>query len=104
MRDRRDDLTVSAGENVYPAEVEAALVAHPAVMSAAVVGLPDERWSQVVSAAIVQTAEVTDGELEACVRAQLAGYKVPRRFVRVDERTRTSNGKIQRRLVRNLSD
>ena len=104
VMDRRDDLIVSAGENVYPAEVEAALVAHPAVTSAAVVGLPDERWGQVVSAAIVQAAEVTDGELEAWVRAKLAGYKVPRRFVRVAELPLTANGKIQRRLVRNLFD
>jgi O-succinylbenzoic acid--CoA ligase len=104
VMDRRDDLIVSAGENVYPAEVEAALVAHPAVMSAAVVGLPDERWGQVVSAAIVQATEVTDGELEAWVRAKLAGYKVPRRFVRVAELPLTANGKIQRRLVRNLFD
>ncbi len=102
MLDRRDDLIVSGGENVYPAEVEAALLAHPAVEFAAVVGLPDERWGQIVAAAIVLRPGQPSDDLDAWLRGRLAGYKVPRRIVTVDELPTTANGKIQRHLVRNL--
>lgn len=98
--DRRDDLIVSAGENVYPAEVESALVAHPSVVAAAVVGIPDDRWGQVVGAALVVEGTLDATELDAWLRGRLAGYKVPRRTMRVDELPLTANGKLQRRLVR----
>ncbi len=103
VADRRDDLVVSGGENVYPAEVEAALAAHPAVQECAVVGLPDERWGQVVVAAIVCPGpDVPAGSsLEAFLRGQLAGYKVPRRIeVWEGPLPRTASGKLLRRRVR----
>src|SRR5436190_2745735 len=81
--DRRDDLIISGGENVYPAEVEATLLAHPAVAEAGVVGVPDAQWGQAVQAAVVLRAEqaATADDLRAWCRAQLAGYKVPRIIV-----------------------
>ncbi len=100
--DRRDDLVVSGGENVYPAEVEAALEAHPAVREAAVVGLPDDRWGQVVAAAVAFEPGAAAGwdDLEAWLRGRLARYKLPRRWLRADELPRTASGKLQRHRVR----
>jgi O-succinylbenzoic acid--CoA ligase len=102
VMDRREDLIVSGGENVYPAEVEGALELHPAVREAAVVGLPDARWGQAVAAAIVPEREAAPGwdELEGWLRARIAGYKLPRRWLAVAELPRTASGKLQRHLVR----
>lgn len=100
--DRRDDLIVSGGENVYPAEVEAALAAHPAVAAAAVAGLPDERWGQAVAAAVVLRAPASGDTLRDWLRGRLAGYKVPRQVTIVEALPMTANGKIQRHLVRAL--
>lgn len=100
--DRRDDLIVSGGENVYPAEVEAALLGHPLVTAAAVVGLPDERFGQTVAAAVVVSGAFDSQELTDWLRGRLAGYKLPRRIIPVTELPMTANGKVQRRLVRDL--
>ena len=101
VADRRDDLIVSGGENVYPAEVEAALMAHPAVVEAAVVGLPDDRWGQIVTAVVVSRAETTAEELVEELRLQLAGYKLPRKIEFSSEALpRTASGKLQRHVVR----
>lgn len=103
VADRRDDLIVSGGENVYPAEVEAALLGCDGVLEAAVVGLPDGRWGSAVTAVVVveaSTATTTEG-LEAALRSRLAGYKVPRRIeVWAEPLPRTASGKLLRRLVR----
>ncbi len=100
--DRREDVIISGGENVYPAEVEAVLLAHPAVSEAAVVGAPDERWGQAVAAAVVLKpgAEIREDDLRAFCRERLAAYKVPSRIRFVEALPRTSSGKLQRRLVR----
>ncbi len=99
--DRRSDLIVSGGENVYPAEVEAVLLAHPSVAEAAVVGLADASFGQRVAAFVVPraSARVTDSELERFCRASLAGYKIPRAFHRVTELPRNASGKILRRSL-----
>jgi len=108
IADRRDDLIVTGGENVYPAEVEAALTAHPAVLEAAVVGLADERWGYLVTAVVVlEGSEVapTAEEMMEQLRATLAGYKVPRRIEFSSEvLPRTASGKLQRHLVRAVLD
>ena len=100
--ERRDDLIVSGGENVYPAEVEAALLAHPAVIEAAAVGVPDPVWGRCVIAVVrlAPGASVGAAELEAHCRARLAAYKVPRE-IRVENEPlpRTTSGKLQRSLV-----
>ena len=100
--DRRDDLIVSGGENVYPAEVEEALCVHPAVEEAAVIGLPDEEWGERVAAAVTlrDGATVDVNELTAVCRRRLAAYKTPREIRFVDELPRNAAGKLLRRTVR----
>jgi len=100
--DRRTDLIVSGGENVYPAEVEAVLLAHPAVDEACVVGIADNDWGQRVVASVhLENGEVPDvTELVSFCRARLAGYKVPRDIRFVDELPRNAAGKLLRRVLR----
>jgi len=96
--DRRDDLIVSGGENIYPAEVEAVLLGCPGVQEAAVYAAPDPHWGSVPEAAIVTEAGRPDDEtlIRHC-RDRLAAYKVPRRFVRLHELPRNAGGKVLRR-------
>ncbi|MFP5371133.1 MAG: AMP-binding protein, partial [Actinomycetes bacterium] len=100
--DRRDDLIVSGGENVSPAEVEAVLLAHPAVEEAAVVGVPDERWGAVPVAFVRRRAGwvTTEHELLAFCAARLAAFKRPRRIEWVDAVPRNAAGKLLRRELR----
>ncbi|MFQ5381518.1 MAG: o-succinylbenzoate--CoA ligase [Dehalococcoidia bacterium] len=100
--DRRDDLIVSGGENVYPAEVEAVLLGHPKVTTAAVVGLQDPEWGQIVAAAIVAVSDFEESELAAWARGRLAAYKVPRRWLAVSELPETASGKVRRHAVREM--
>jgi O-succinylbenzoic acid--CoA ligase len=103
--DRRDDLIVTGGENVYPAEVESVLLEHPAVGECAVVGVPDGRWGQRVTAVVVPAAGAAPDApaLEAFLRERLAGYKVPRAIALWREPLpRTASGKVQRHVVRDL--
>lgn len=98
---RRDDLIITGGVNVYPLEVERALLAHPAIRDAAVFPLDDERWGQMVCAAVV--GDASDADLEAWLAARLAPYKRPKRFHRVDTIPHTPTGKIRRsRLAQDL--
>jgi O-succinylbenzoic acid--CoA ligase len=96
--DRRDDLVVSGGENVYPAEVEAILLEHPAVSEVGVAGVPDTDLGARVVAWVVTAAgcAADTAALERFCRGQLAGYKLPREFRFVDSLPRTSAGKLQR--------
>jgi O-succinylbenzoic acid--CoA ligase len=100
--DRRDDLIVSGGENVSPAEVEAVLLAHPDVLDAAVIGRPDPAWGSVPVAVVALAAgsALTDAGLERHCRERLAGYKVPVHFHRVAELPRNAAGKLLRRDLR----
>lgn len=91
---RREDLIISGGINVYPAEVESVLSAVAGVDDVAVVGIDDERWGQRVVSAYVGTA--TAAELEAVARAQLAPPKRPKQHIRIDALPRTATGKIRR--------
>ena len=95
--DRREDLIVSGGENVYPAEVEAVLLAHPLVEEAAVVGRADQRWGAVPIAFVRARGEVSSEELLSFCRARLAGYKVPGAIRLVDALPRNAAGKLLRR-------
>jgi o-succinylbenzoate---CoA ligase len=100
---RKADTIVSGGENVAPNEVEAVLEAHPDVLEAAVVGLPDERWGEAVTAIVVtHEGAAPDGEeLRAHCAAALAPYKVPKRVVlRREPLPRTRSGKLLRRELR----
>jgi O-succinylbenzoic acid--CoA ligase len=98
--DRRDDLIVSGGENVYPAEVEATLLAFPGVIEAAVVGLPDARWGQRVEAVLVVGEAYRADGLDGFLRERLAGYKMPQMVRTAPELPKTASGKIQRAVVR----
>jgi long-chain acyl-CoA synthetase len=91
---RREDLVISGGVNVYPAEVEAVLDAHPGVVESAVFGLPDEEWGQRVVAAYVGTAD--PAELAAWSRERLAPAKRPKSLRPLDALPRTSTGKVRR--------
>jgi bile acid-coenzyme A ligase len=99
--DRRTDMIVSGGANVYPAEVEGAIEQYPAIRSSAVIGLPDDDLGNVVHA-IVDTAGVAidPEELRAHLRAHLAPYKVPRSLEFVDEPLRDDAGKVRRSALR----
>lgn len=100
--DRRSDVYVSGGENVYPAEVEAVLIRHPAVRQAAVVGVPHARWGETGRAFVVVAAgPAVDAEaLARHCRAGLAGFKVPADFVFRDALPLSGAGKVLRRLLR----
>jgi acyl-CoA synthetase (AMP-forming)/AMP-acid ligase II len=102
MCDRKVDMVISGGVNIYPAEVEAALHAHPAVMDVAVIGVPDDQWGESVKA-VVQLrpgAAATADELIAFAGQRLAGYKKPRSVDFADELPRDAAGKLLKRKIR----
>jgi long-chain acyl-CoA synthetase len=98
-------MIITGGTNVYPAEVEAVLLDHPAVHDVAVLGAPDPDWGETV-AAVVQVAAGEEGsdelaaDLTAHCRSRLGSYKVPRRWVFEDELPRTEAGKLAKRRLR----
>ncbi len=96
ITDRKKDMFISGGFNVYPAEVEKILAIHPAVGMVAVVGTPDERMGEVGVAFIVArpNAMVDPNEIIAWLRDNIANYKVPRRVVVVDDLPRNASGKV----------
>ncbi len=102
--DRKKDMILTGGENVYSIEVENALYEHPAVIEAAAFGVPDPKWGEVVAAAVVLKpgAVATAEELAAFARARLAGYKVPRRVLFLDALPKTGTGKISKKELRAL--
>jgi fatty-acyl-CoA synthase len=102
--DRKKDMFISGGENVYPAEIEAALYTHPAVHQCAVIGLPDEKWGEVGVACVVLKAgtAATEAELLAHLSANLARFKVPRQVEFLDALPISGAGKILKRELYRL--
>ncbi|MDQ0337497.1 O-succinylbenzoic acid--CoA ligase [Caldalkalibacillus uzonensis] len=102
--DRRNDLIISGGENVYPAEVESALLAHPDVKEAGVTAAPDPKWGAVPVAFIVtrEGATLTEAELVAYCTQRLARYKVPKKIYFVSQLPRNASNKLLRRELRSL--
>jgi fatty-acyl-CoA synthase/long-chain acyl-CoA synthetase len=100
--DRKKDMIISGGMNVYPAEIEAALEAHPDVYEAAVFGIPSEEWGETVHAVVVKRpgSDLDDAAVDAHARAHLAGYKIPRSISWLDELPKTGSGKILKRELR----
>jgi O-succinylbenzoic acid--CoA ligase len=96
---RADEVIVTGGENVSPEEVEAVLLAHPAVADAGVSAVDDPEWQQAVVARVVtgDGASVTEGDLRDFCRARLAGFKVPKTIEFVPELPRNAQGKLLRR-------
>jgi fatty-acyl-CoA synthase len=102
IQGRLKDMIIRAGENIYPREIEDLLFTHPDIANAAVVGIPDREWGEVV-AAFVQTrpgCELTDDALTCFCRRHLASYKVPRVWRFVEQFPRTASGKIQKFVLR----
>ena len=100
LTDRRQDMIISGGANIYPAEVEAALYRHPAVGDCSVIGIPDDEWGEAVLAVVEPRAAVTEDELIAFCRDNLAHFKCPRRIAFVDALPRDPNGKVRKRELR----
>lgn len=100
--DRKKDMVISGGENVYPAEVEQALFRHPAIADVAVVGVPDPQWGETVAAVAVlkPEADLSAQELIDWARERLAHFKCPRRVDFVDALPRTATGKVLKRELR----
>ena len=100
--DRKKDMIISGGMNVYPAEIEAALEAHPDVLEAAVFGIPSEEWGELVHAVIVlrEGATADEADIQAHAREHLASYKIPRSISWSDELPKTGSGKILKRDLR----
>lgn len=104
VRDRKKNMIISGGENVYPAEVERVLLEHPDVSECAVIGRPDPRWDEVPVAYVIPRSgcQLEADELRAHLQAQLARYKVPRDIVFVTDLPRTALGKVQHFLLKQL--
>lgn len=102
LHDRLKDMIVSGGENIYPAEVENALMQHPAVADGAVIGVPDDTWGEAVKAVVVLKPGVpaTEREIIAFVRERIAHYKSPKSVDIVDAIPRNPSGKILKRVLR----
>lgn len=100
LTDRKIDLIITGGANVYPAEVEAALFRHPAVGDVAVIGVPDDEWGEAVKAIVEPRAAVTEPEIIAFCREHLAHYKCPRSVDLVEALPRDDNGKVRKRELR----
>ncbi|MGH4001813.1 MAG: AMP-binding protein [Pseudonocardiaceae bacterium] len=100
LADRKTDMLLVGGSNVYPAEVEGALEEHPDVQAACVVGMPDDEYGNRVHAVLNVTGPVTDGELVQHLREAIAPYKVPRSFDRISTPLRDEAGKMRRSRVR----
>jgi fatty-acyl-CoA synthase len=102
IRDRFKDVIISGGENISSVEVEGTLLRHPAVLEAAVVGVPDDKWGEAPHGFVVLKpgATATEDELREFTRARLAHFKVPRAFTFVAELPKTATGKIQKFVLR----
>ncbi len=100
--DRKKDMIISGGMNIYPAEIESALEAHPDIYEAAVFGIPSDDWGELVHAVIVKRpgADLDDAGVSAFAREHLASYKVPRSISWIDELPKTGSGKILKRELR----
>jgi fatty-acyl-CoA synthase/long-chain acyl-CoA synthetase len=99
--DRKNDMIISGGMNIYPAEIEAALDRHPDVMDVAVIGIPSDEWGEAVHAVVrPRDGRLVAETLIAWAREHLAGYKIPRSISFADEIPRNASGKILKKLLR----
>ena len=102
ISDRKKDVIISGGENVSSIEVEDAIFQHPDVTEVAVIGIPDEKWGELVTALVVTApgSELTDADVIAWTKTKLAGYKCPKKVEFRDELARTATGKLQKFKLR----
>src|SRR6202041_1090602 len=106
VHDRKKNLIISGGENIYPAEVERVLLEHPDVLECGVIGRPDPKWDEVPVAYVIRRGggSVEADGLKAHVSLQLARFKVPRDIVFVDDLPRTALGKVQHFMLRQIDE
>jgi fatty-acyl-CoA synthase len=104
VHDRKKNMIISGGENIYPAEVERVLLEHPDVAECGVIGRPDARWDEVPIAYVIRRkgGSVDAAGLQAHVQSQLARFKVPREFVFVEDLPRTALGKVQHFMLKQI--
>jgi acyl-CoA synthetase (AMP-forming)/AMP-acid ligase II len=102
IMDRKKDMIISGGENIYPAEIEDSLRRHPKVADVGVIGFPDEKWGEAVKAIMVvkQGEELTESELIEWCQGEIGRFKIPKKVVFTDAIPRTPTGKILKRLLR----
>jgi fatty-acyl-CoA synthase len=102
IMDRKKDMIISGGENIYPAEVENALLAHPAIADVGVIGYPHEKWGEAVRAVVVlkKGEAMTEEELMAWCQGRIGRYRIPKSVVFTDSLPRTPTGKILKRVLR----
>jgi len=102
--DRKKDMIISGGQNIYSREVEEALFAHPSILEAAVIGVPDQKWGETVCAVIVRRAgaTLTETDVIAHCRANLASYKKPTSVIFIEELPKLASGKVSKRELRSL--
>lgn len=100
VQDRRSDLIISGGENIYPAEVEGILISHPSVLDAGVIGKSDQKWGQVPIAFVVNKDSVNEDDIINFCLLKLAKYKVPKQVIFVEELPRNASKKLLRRKLR----
>lgn len=101
MVDRKKNMYISGGENVYPAEVERVLHSHPCIAEAAVVPVPDEKWGEVGKAFVVlkEGVVLSERDVQAFCQANLAKYKIPKYVVFLDALPKNAAGKINRKAL-----
>ena len=100
--DRKNDMIISGGENIYPTEIDDLLSKHPKILQAAVIGIPDEKWGEAVKAVVVKQpgSELTEGEVVAYCKQHLAGYKCPKSVDFWEALPLNPMGKILKRAIR----
>jgi len=98
--DRKIDLIISGGKNIYPKEIEDVLVGHPAIREAAVIGVPDRYWGEIVKAYFVAGEIIPVDEIKRIAKRSLADYKVPRLYEQVDELPRNASGEVLKQALR----
>lgn len=104
--DRIKDMYISGGENVYPAEVERILNAHPSILEAAVIGIPDDKWGEVGAAYVLARPgqQVDERQVRSFCRKKLAAYKVPARVTVLQDFPRTAAGKVRKTDLRDMTE
>jgi len=102
IMDRKKDMIISGGENIYPAEIEDLLLSHPDITDAAVIGTPDEKWGEAIKAIAVlkEGGSLTEAELIEWCQGKIAKFKIPKQVVFTDQIARTPTGKILKRVLR----
>ncbi|MDF1509366.1 o-succinylbenzoate--CoA ligase [Robertmurraya sp. DFI.2.37] len=102
VQDRRSDLIISGGENIYPAEIEGVITSHPQIEDAGVIGIADPKWGQVPVAFVLTKADLTEEEVKEYCKGKVANYKLPKKIYFVEQIPRNASRKLLRRALREM--